>query len=85
MEDYTYEIVDSIVDGIATYKTITDKRPKLNPNYDSNTVYVPRAQRPEWNVVGLMGQIKILKNQEIPDRWIKMEDINDEIALYLVR
>lgn len=85
MEDYTYEIVDSIVSGVTTYKTVTEKRPKLNPNYNPNITYIPRSERPEWNIVGLMGQIKILKNQEIPDRWIKMEDINDDIALYLVR
>ena len=85
MEDYTYEIADSIVEGKVTYKTVTDKRPKLNPNFDPNTLYTPRAERPEWNVVGLMGQIKVLKNQQIPSRWIKMEDINDDIALYLVR
>jgi hypothetical protein len=47
--------------------------------------YIPRAQRPEWNVVGLLGQIKVLKNQQIPSRWIKMKDISDEVALYLVK
>jgi hypothetical protein len=86
MEDYTYEIPNGIDgNGGIIYKTVTDKKPKLNPNYDPNVIYVTRAQRPEWNVVGLVGQIKVLKNQQIPDRWIKMKDINDDISLYLIK
>jgi hypothetical protein len=72
-------------EGNVIYETVIELQPKMSPNYDTNLIYVPRSERPEWNVVGLLGQIRILKNQQIPSRWIKMEDINDEIALYLVR
>jgi hypothetical protein len=58
---------------------------KISPNYDPSIPYTPRSERPEWNIVGIMGQILILKNQPIPSRWIKMKDIDDEIALYFVR
>ena len=57
----------------------------LNPDYDPSLPYTPRSSRPEWNVVGLLGQIKVLKNQNIPLKWIKMKDINDDIAIYLVK
>jgi hypothetical protein len=67
------------------YETMIESHPKISPNFNPNIEYIPRSERPEWNVVGLLGQIRILKNQQIPSRWIKMEDINDEIALYLVR
>jgi hypothetical protein len=85
MEDYSYDVVDNVVSGVTTHKTITGKRPKITPNFDPTITYTPRAKRPEWNVVGLLGQIRVLKNQQIPSRWIKMKDINDEISLYFVR
>jgi len=85
-EDYTYEIPISIDENSETInKTKTLQQPKISSNYNPNIPYIPRSERPEWNVVGLMGQIKVLKNQQIPTRWIKMEDINDKIALYLVK
>jgi trimeric autotransporter adhesin len=85
-EDYTYEIPISIDEnGETIYKTKTSQQPKIHPNYNPDIIYIPRSKRPEWNIVGLMGQIKVLKNQQIPTRWIKMKDINDEIALYLVK
>jgi hypothetical protein len=86
MEDYEYEMfIGTDAEGNMLYKTIKDTKRKFNPNYDPTMEYIPRAQRPEWNVVGLLGQIKVLKNQQIPSRWIKMKDINDEIAIYLVK
>jgi hypothetical protein len=86
MEDYQTEEVDySDSSGNIFYKTVTRQRPKISDNFDPNAQYIPRSQRPEWNVVGLVGQVRILKNQQIPNRWIKMKDINDSIALYLIR
>jgi len=58
---------------------------KISPNFDPSLPYIPRSERPEWNIVGIMGQILVLKDQPIPSRWIKMKDIDDEIALYFVR
>ena len=86
MEDYTYEIPDHINEsGDTIYKTVTEQIPKISINFDPNIEYIPRSQRSEWNVVGLVGQVRVLKNQQIPSRWIKMKDINTDIALYLIR
>jgi trimeric autotransporter adhesin len=86
MEGYEYEIQNGIDnEGKPTYITKNGFRRKLNPDYDKTLTYIPRSERPEWNIVGLMGQIKVLKNQNIPSRWIKMKDINDDIALYLIK
>ena len=86
MEEYQYEIQNGIDnEGNPTYIIKNDIIRKLNPNYDETLTYIPRSERPEWNIVGLMGQIKVLKNQNIPSKWIKMKDINDEIALYLIK
>jgi len=86
MEDYTYEKPETInQSGETIFTTVTAKRPKLSSNYDPNTLYVSREERAEWNIVALLGQVRVLKNQQIPSRWIKMKDINDKIGLYLVK
>jgi hypothetical protein len=86
IEEYEYEMPGPLNENLEpTFIKMTGTRKKLNPNFDPTLPYTPRSERPEWNVVGLLGQIKVLKNQNIPSRWIKMKDISDEIALYLVK
>ena len=36
------------------YKEIV---PILNPEYDNTQKYIPRSERPEWEVVGLLGKL----------------------------
>jgi cytoskeletal protein CcmA (bactofilin family) len=57
----------------------------INPNYDSTIEYISRENRPEWNVIGLMGQIPIKKGQPINPNWIKMKDISDTVEQWLVK
>ena len=86
MEEYEFELPGDIDENFNIIpKTETKTRKKLSSNFNPTLPYTPRSERPEWNVVGLLGQIKVLKNQNIPSRWIKMKDISDEIALYLVK
>ena len=40
-------------------ETIKTKTRKLNPDYNSEAVYVPREQRPEWAAVGLLGKVLV--------------------------
>lgn len=35
----------------------TERRQKLNPAYDPNQPYVPRTERPEWDAVGMLGEL----------------------------
>ena len=35
----------------------TERRQKLNPDYDRGLTYVPRSARPEWDAVGLLGKL----------------------------
>ena len=58
---------------------------KLNPDYDPNQSYISRADRPEWDVVGLLGKLRMHKGQVTSSRWIKMRDISDSIEEWLVR
>ena len=65
----------------------TGKRQKVNPDYDpaKAEAYKSRADRDEWHIVGLLGQIPITKGQPLADNWIKMKDVSDTIEMYFVK
>ena len=74
----------------ATIKTHDDKdnkfqHYKLNPAWDKDSEYTPREQRPEWNIIGLLGQVKILKGQPVGDRWVKMRDVSETVEEWFIR
>lgn len=58
---------------------------KMNPEYDSSVQYIPRVKRNEWNMVGLIGKLKILKGQPVAQNWIKMKEISENVDEWLVR
>ena len=58
---------------------------QLNPSYDSTKVYTPRAERQEWDAIGMVGKLRIRKGQQTGTRWIKMRDISDSVEEWLVR
>ena len=62
---------------------------KLNPEYsvevDDETNYSPRADRNEWNLIGLLGQVQIKADEPTRPTWIKMKDISDAVELWMVR
>ncbi|NIM10480.1 MAG: hypothetical protein GTO45_00680, partial [Candidatus Aminicenantes bacterium] len=61
METYEEEIDVLDENGqpvmVGTGKFETKTRPKINPEYDETKEYIPREKRPEWNCVGLLGQL----------------------------
>ena len=61
------------------------KTNKMNPAYDDSQTYVPREERDEWVVVGLLGQIPITKGQPVAASWIKMNDVSDTVEMYFVK
>jgi len=58
---------------------------KLNPAWDKDAEYINRENRPEWNIIGLIGQVKILKGQPTNDRWIKMRDVSETVEEWFIR
>lgn len=58
---------------------------KLNPAWNPDAEYVNRENRPEWIIVGLVGQVKILKGQPVNDRWIKMRDVSATVEEWMIR
>ena len=57
----------------------------LNPNYSYDCDYVNREDRPEWNIIGLLGQVHVCTGQTVNSRWLKMHDISCNVQLWLVR
>jgi hypothetical protein len=79
---------DAVPEGVTVPENaerVIQKRRKLNPNYDPAQPYVPRAERPEWDMVGLMGKLRLRKGQPVAPSWIKMRDISAEVEEWLVK
>jgi len=58
---------------------------QLNPDYDDQQSYVSRSDRAEWYVVGLVGQVVILKGQPVNFNWIKIKDVGVDHELWLIK
>lgn len=59
---------------------------KYSPGYDPALAYEPRSKRPEWVLVGLLGQMPIKVGQRIGN-WIFIKNVgNGSVArIYLVK
>lgn len=57
----------------------------LNPNYDPEMEYIPRRERDEWNLIGLLGQVPVKKLEPVNPRWVLMGDYNLVADTYMVR
>jgi hypothetical protein len=56
-----------------------------NTDYDDTVTYVNREDRKEWDIVGLMGKLRIKKGQQTGTNWIKMRDISATVEEWLVK
>ena len=72
-------------DDYASYILNENGERIINKDFDNTQKYVSRENRPEWDIVGLMGRIRVKVGQTIGDRWIKMREISDTVNEYLVR
>ncbi|MEX5516732.1 peptidase G2 autoproteolytic cleavage domain-containing protein [Pseudophaeobacter sp. 1A09344] len=58
---------------------------RLNPAYDPTRPYVPRAERAEWAMVGLIGKLRLRRGQPTDARWIRLRQVSDSIEEWLLR
>ncbi len=72
-------------DDFGAYALDENGDKQLNPDYDETQTYVSRENRVEWDIVGLMGKLRIRKGQPTGSNWIKIKDINAGIEEWLVR
>jgi hypothetical protein len=66
----------------AVYATTQEQAP--NPAYDPTLPYEPREKRPEWNVIGLIGQVPITTGQPVNPAWIFQESISAEVGQWII-
>ncbi|MES0491416.1 MAG: peptidase G2 autoproteolytic cleavage domain-containing protein [Leptospirales bacterium] len=80
-------VVDDNGDPVMVKSTevITAERKKISGDYNPEQEYSPRSARPEWNAVGLVGKIPLIKGQPVAPTWIKIRDISNEVELWLVK
>jgi hypothetical protein len=48
----------------------------LNPAYDPTVPYVSRENRPEWDMIGVVGKLRILPNQIVNPSWNLLRIVN---------
>ena len=53
------EIPEEILEDGTVIEAHTITQPILNPDYDPEMEYIPREQRPEWAIVGFLGQLVV--------------------------
>ncbi|KIC22129.1 peptidase G2 autoproteolytic cleavage domain-containing protein [Leisingera sp. ANG-Vp] len=72
-------------DAYGSLQRGADGRPAQNPAYDPARPYVPRASRPEWALVGLVGKLRLRRGQPAGRRWIRMRTVSGGIEEWLLR
>ena len=67
-------------DVFGRYITDENGNPVINPEYDENKPYIPREKRPEWDIVGLLGQVVVRQDGTL--KVGKYIDCKNGIATY---
>jgi hypothetical protein len=72
---------------VPRYVSVTASVPTLNPSYNPTASLTPKSDLPQWNVVGLIGQIPISSSQAgvIPSSWTLMKTLSNQADLYLIK
>ena len=58
---------------------------QINPYYDYTIKYKGRAERPEWVLVGLLGQVPVLNTQLVNPNWVLMGRVSDRVNTMLLK
>lgn len=66
-------------------KVTVCKKRKLNPAFDPAQKFTPRRERPEWNLVGMVGQVPVERGQPVNPRWRKMHDLSAAAEQWFIR
>lgn len=72
-------------DGYGAQLRDAQGKPQENPAYDPSRPYVPRAERPEWALAGLLGKLRLRRGQPAAPGWIRMRAVSPQLEEWLVR
>ena len=75
----TDDFGEKLVDGNGNYQ--------YNPEYSASLSgsYITREDRAEWVIVGLLGQIPMIKGQQTGSSWSKMRNISNTVEMWFVK
>ncbi len=59
--------------------------PIYNNSFDKEEIYVSRTNRKEWSAVGMMGKLRIRKDEIKKSNWLKIRDISSTVEEWLVK
>lgn len=82
-----YNEDDNVIREDFIHKTIIrkDLTKKISEKFDPNMKYYSRKDRPEWNIVGILGQVHIRKGQPVNKNWIKIKNVCEDVELWLIK
>ena len=60
-------------------------RRKESSSYDASKTYVPREDRDEWVLIGLLGQVPMTKGEKTGSGWTKMKDRSGSVELWYIK
>jgi hypothetical protein len=72
-------------DAYGSLQRDAEGQPVANPAYDPQQPYLPRSQRPEWALAGLLGKLRLRRGQPVHRRWIRMRQISPQVEEWLLR
>lgn len=61
-----------------------EERHVPNPNYDALQPYVPRSERKEWAVIGLLGKLRLHASTPKRSCWRKIRDVSSSVEEWLI-
>jgi len=79
--DNDNNLIGEIIESKKKKKTKITQIPIISNKFNPNFTYIPRSQRPEWNIIGLKGQILIKSDQRLNSDWKYIQKINS----YLIK
>lgn len=85
VEEQVSDLTEKMEQELAELEIQTIREEKLNPDFDPEREYIPRRDRPEWVVVGLVGKVPLLKGQATNSNWHKIRDIDQDVELWLIK
>jgi hypothetical protein len=87
-KEISYAFDDFIMQEIEVpenHTVVIQQRDKVNPNFDPEFEYVPREDRQEWDAIGLVGKVRMIKGKPVNPRWRKLQDITDTVEEWFIR
>lgn len=74
---------DVIVPGYAIYKEVLKKT--LNPEFNPNDNYIPREERKEWAIIGLLGKVRVRSDQFKNPSWKFLKPISNNVEEWFIK